>query len=152
MINKVILMGRLTADPEMRQTQSGISVARFSIAVDRRFQRQGEQKQTDFINCVAWRQQAEFVCRYFSKGKMIAIVGSLQQNNWKDKDGNNRTTYEVITEEISFADSKKDDSGSNKGFVPQETSTSSEQSPDNFKLNVSENDFTVLNGDDDLPF
>lgn len=152
MINKVILMGRLTADPEMRQTQSGISVARFSIAVDRRFQRQGEQKQTDFINCVAWRQQADFVCRYFSKGKMIAIVGSLQQNNWKDKDGNNRTTYEVITEEISFADSKKDDSGSNKGFVPQETSTSSASSSDNFNLNVSENDFTVLNGDDDLPF
>lgn len=104
MINSVILMGRLTADPELRQTQNGTSVTSFTVAVDRRFQRE----QTDFINVVAWKQTAEFVEKYFKKGAMIALRGSIQQRNYEDKNGNKRTAFEVIADEVSFCGSKSD--------------------------------------------
>lgn len=104
MINSVILMGRLTADPELRQTQNGTAVTSFTVAVDRRFQR----GQTDFINVVAWKQTAEFVEKYFKKGAMIALRGSIHQRNYEDKNGNKRTAFEVIADEVSFCGSKAD--------------------------------------------
>lgn len=103
MLNRVILMGRLTADPELRQTQSGLSVLSFSIAVERDFANKGEEKQVDFINLVAWRQTAEFISKYFSKGKMIAVDGRLQVRNYTDSNGNNRTTSEVLIDKAYFA-------------------------------------------------
>lgn len=104
MINSVILMGRLTADPELRQTQNGRVVTSFIVAVDRRFQR----GQTDFINVVTWERTAEFVEKYFKKGAMIALRGSIQQRNYEDKNGNKRTAFEVIADEVSFCGSKAD--------------------------------------------
>lgn len=106
MLNCAIIMGRLTADPELRTTGNGTSVTSFSVAVDRRFQRQGEEKQTDFINVVAWRQTAEFVTRYFHKGSMIAVQGSIQTRNYEDKNGNKRTAVEIVADNVSFCGSK----------------------------------------------
>ena len=106
MLNVVAIMGRLVADPELRTTQSGINVVSFRIACDRNFARQGEQRQADFIDIVAWRQQAEFVSKYFQKGSLIAIEGSLQTRQYQDKNGNNRTAVEVVANNISFAGPK----------------------------------------------
>ncbi len=108
MLNSVIIMGRLTADPELRTTQSGLSVTSFTVAVDRRYQKQGDEKQTDFINCTAWRTTADFVTRYFTKGQMIALQGSIQTRNYEDKNGNKRTAVEVLAENVSFCGSKND--------------------------------------------
>ena len=106
MINNVVLMGRLTAVPELKTTQSGISTVRFSVAVERRYNKQGEERQTDFIDCVAWRQTAEFVSKYFNKGSMIAVVGSIQTRNYEDKNGNKRKAVEVQVDNVSFCGSK----------------------------------------------
>ena len=106
MINNVVLMGRLTAVPELKTTQSGISTVRFSIAVERRYNKQGEERQTDFVDCVAWRQTAEFVSKYFNKGSMIAVVGSIQTRNYEDKNGNKRKAVEVQVDNVSFCGSK----------------------------------------------
>lgn len=103
-LNKVILAGRLTADPELKTTPSGFSVTSFTVAVDRRF---GKEKQTDFISCVAWRQTAEFVTKYFVKGSAICIVGSIQTRKYTDKNGNNRIAVEVLADEATFVESKK---------------------------------------------
>ena len=109
MLNKIFIMGRLTRDPDLRHTQSGTAVASFSLAVDRDFKDKdtGERK-TDFVNVVAWRNTAEFVSRHFSKGRMIVVSGSLQMRDWTDKDGNKRTTAEVVAESVYFADSKRE--------------------------------------------
>ena len=109
MFNLVVLTGRLTADPELKTTQSGISVTSFSIAVDRRY-RAGEEKQTDFINIVAWRQSAEFVAKHFRKGNMIGIEGSIQTRKYTDKNGNNKVAFEVIANNVQFVDKKSDSS------------------------------------------
>ena len=106
MINNVVLMGRLTAAPELKTTQSGISTVRFSVAVERRYNKQGEERQTDFIDCVAWRQTAEFVSKYFNKGSMIAVEGSIQTRNYEDKNGNKRKAVEVQVDNVSFCGSK----------------------------------------------
>ena len=106
MINNVVLMGRLTSVPELKTTQSGISTVRFSIAVERRYNKQGEERQTDFIDCVAWRQTAEFVSKYFNKGSMIAVEGSIQTRNYEDKNGNKRKAVEVQVDNVSFCGSK----------------------------------------------
>ena len=106
MLNKIVLQGRLTRDPEMRQTASSQNVTSFSLAVDRDFNNNGE-RQTDFIDCVAWRNTAEFVSRYFVKGQLVAIVGRLQIREWTDKDGNRRQTAEIVVENAYFAESKK---------------------------------------------
>ena len=107
MLNRVILMGRLVADPELRQTPSGVSVATFRVAVDRNYQTKGNaERQADFISCVAWRQTGEFISRYFQKGRMIALEGSLQTRNYEDKQGSKRTAYEVIVDQAYFADSR----------------------------------------------
>lgn len=134
MMNKVILMGRLTRDPEMRQTANGTAVAGFSIAVNRRFQKDV----TDFINCTAWRNTAEFVCKYFQKGSAIAVVGSLQNRKYTDKDGNERTATDIVVDEVHFAGSKG--SGEN---------TTSDEAPPEFSTEFA----SVLPDDvDDLPF
>ena len=109
-MNICILMGRITADPELRSTQSGISVLQFTVAVGRDYQKQGEERQADFINCVAWRQTAEFISRNFSKGRMIAVEGSIQTRNYEDKQGNKRTATELIVNKAHFTGEKKQDS------------------------------------------
>ena len=109
MLNHIIIMGRLTRDPEMRSTQSGVAVASFTLAVDRDFGgKDGGEKQTDFIDCTAWRHTAEFVSKYFSKGRMAVVSGRLQIDNYTDNDGNKRKSAKVIADNIYFGDSKKD--------------------------------------------
>ena len=117
MLNHIVIMGRLTRDPELRRTGSGIAVASFTVAVDRDFGgRDGGEKETDFIDCVAWRQTGEFVSKYFTKGRMIVVSGRLQIRSWTDKDGNKRRTAEVVADNCYFGDSKRDsDSGSSYG-------------------------------------
>lgn len=108
MLNHITIMGRLTKDPELRRTGSGVAVASFTIACDRDFGQNG-QKETDFIEITAWRNTAEFVDKYFSKGRMAVVSGRLQIRKWKDKDGNDRRTAEVVADNVYFGDSKKDD-------------------------------------------
>ena len=112
MLNHIVIMGRLTRDPELRRTGSGIAVASFTVAVDRDFGgRDGGEKETDFIDCVAWRQTGEFVSKYFTKGRMIVVSGRLQIRSWTDKDGNKRRTAEVVADNCYFGDSKRDSEG-----------------------------------------
>ena len=114
MLNHIVIMGRLTRDPELRRTGSGIAVASFTVAVDRDFGgRDGGEKETDFIDCVAWRQTGEFVSKYFTKGRMIVVSGRLQIRSWTDKDGNKRRSAEVVADNVYFADSKRDSDGGN---------------------------------------
>ncbi len=141
-MNVVVLIGRLTDNPELRHTNSNIAVTRFSIAVDRGY-RSGEERQTDFINIVAWRQTAEFITTYFKKGQRIAIEGSLRMNRYQDKDGNNRTSYEVVVNNAHFVETK---SSANGGFAPPE-----QAQPASFS-NTDSGDFAEIVSDDDLPF
>ena len=135
MLNVVVIMGRLTQNPELKTTGNGISVSSFSVAVDRAYQSNGE-RQTDFINCVAWRSNADFITKYFSKGQMIAIKGSLQQNNYTDKNGNKRTTYDVVVESANFCGSKEEKAEPNVNLA-----------------DVDITDFEEISiEDDDLPF
>ena len=106
MLNIAAIMGRLTADPELRHTPNNVPVTSFSVAVARSFVRQGQERETDFINVVAWRSTAEFVCRYFKKGNMIAVNGSIQTRKYQDRDGNNRTAFEVVADNVHFCESK----------------------------------------------
>ena len=116
MLNKIFIMGRLTRDPELRRTQSGIAVTSFSLAVDRDFKTQSGEKETDFIDVVAWRATAEFVAKYFTKGRMAVVEGRLQMRDWTDKEGNKRRSAEVVADNVYFGDSKRDgDSGKPKG-------------------------------------
>lgn len=145
MINVVVLTGRLTADPELRHTTSGIAVTSFSIAVDRRY-RSGEERQTDFINIVAWRTNAEFVSNYFKKGQLIAIEGSIQTRKYQDKDGNNRVAFEVVANNVQFAESKRDSSRPD-----QIGDSAAPTAPVSFS-NSDSGDFTEFAEDEDLPF
>ena len=140
MFNLVVLTGRLTADPELKTTSNGTSVVSFSIAVDRRY-RTGEERQTDFINIIAWRSSAEFISKYFKKGSLIGIEGSIQTRKYTDKNGNNRTAFEVVANNVQFVESKRDGSSAPAG----ETASFS---------NADVNDFADLGDvrDDDLPF
>ncbi len=117
MLNHIVIMGRLTRDPELRYTQSGTPVASFSLAVDRDFgSKDGGEKQTDFIDCVAWRQTGEFVSKYFAKGRMAVVSGRLQIRDWQDREGNKRRSAEIVADNVYFGDNKRDgDSGSNYG-------------------------------------
>jgi single-strand DNA-binding protein len=135
MLNNAVIMGRLTADPELRQTPSNVSVTRFTVAVDRGYAKQGEEKKTDFINIVAWRSTAEFVCKYFSKGSMIAIQGAIETGSY-EKDGVKRYTFEINADNVSFCGSKNEQS-SNEGVANNATTTP---------------DFAEMADDDDLPF
>ena len=148
MLNVVVLNGRLTADPELRYTQSNVAVTSFTLAVDRSFARQGTERVTDFINIVAWRQAAEFVGRYFHKGQLVAVQGSLQVRSYTDKDGNNRRVYEVVADQVHFAESKRDNYGSTE---PSYSNAPSQEAP-SFS-SVDAGDFEEIQGaDDDLPF
>ena len=116
MLNHITIMGRLTRDPELRRTGSGIAVASFTVAVDRDFGgREGGERETDFIDCVAWRQTGEFVSKYFTKGSMIVVSGRLQIRGWTDKDGNKRRTAEVVADNCYFGESKRNDGGNAYG-------------------------------------
>ena len=116
MLNHIVIMGRLTRDPELRRTGTGIAVASFSVAVDRDFGgRDGGEKETDFIDCVAWRQTGEFVSKYFTKGSMIVVSGRLQIRSWNDKDGNKRRTAEVVADNVYFGESKRSNEGGSYG-------------------------------------
>ena len=157
MLNHITIMGRLTRDPELRRTGSGIAVASFTVAVDRDFaDKQSGQKETDFIDCVAWRQTGEFVSKYFSKGSMIAVSGRLQIRNWDDKDGNKRRSAEVVADNCYFASSKKDSDGGNYssntgGYGGYESSFGGgSYAPPQYGGG---NDFAVIDDDDaQLPF
>lgn len=163
MLNCAVIMGRLTADPELRTTNSGISVTSFSVAVDRSYQRAGTERQTDFINVVAWRQTAEFVTRYFHKGSMIAVQGSIQTRRYQDRNGNNRTAFEIVADQVSFCGSKSETNTGNYNNnnyggqqqsrpAPQQNNPAPEQ-PASFST-ANTGDFSSLDegGDDDLPF
>ena len=158
MLNVVAIMGRLVADPELRTTQSGINVVSFRIACDRNFARQGEQRQADFIDIVAWRQQAEFVSKYFQKGSLIAIEGSLQTRQYQDKNGNNRTAVEVVANNISFAGPKSNNQGG--GSYQNAAPSYQKQAPARPAAveaapsysSGSADDFAVIDDSDDLPF
>ncbi len=140
MLNCCVIMGRLTADPELRTTASNLSVTSFTVAVDRGYARPGEDKQTDFINVVAWRQTADFVTKYFRKGSMIAVQGSLQVRNYEDRNGNKRTAYEIVASNVSFCGSKAE-SGSAPAAANQNAASYSNAAPDDFSTVVEEDDF-----------
>lgn len=144
-LNKVILMGHITADPELKQTQSGVSVCSFSIGVNRRYSKDQAQQGVDFINIVAWRQQAEFVTRYFKKGSCIIVCGSLQTRNWTDNNGQKRYATEVVADEVSFG-SGKESSGDAKNNEPTQPYMPSVYSTDNSQ------NFEEIPGDETLPF
>ena len=140
MLNTVIIMGRLTRDPEMRTTQSGVAVASFTLAVDRDFSGSGGEKQTDFIDCTAWRHTAEFVSKYFSKGRMAVVSGRLQIDNYTDNDGNKRKSAKVVADNIYFGDSKKD-------------GTAGSQSDETASFTPAPSGFVTVDVDDsELPF
>ena len=149
MLNSVCLMGRLVADPELRHTPSQVAVCSFRIAVDRTYQAKGQEKQTDFINIVSWRQTAEFVSRYFRKGQLVAVQGSIQTNSYTDKDGNKRTAFDVVADNVFFAEPKRDSTSAGNRYdnqIPQYN-----EAPPAFSNNGS-SDFEEIVGDDDLPF
>ena len=118
MLNKIFIMGRLTRDPELRRTQSGTAVTSFSLAVDRDYKSQSGEKETDFIDVVAWRSTAEFVSKYFTKGRMAVVEGRLQIRDWKDKEGNNRRSAEVVADNVYFGDSRPGGAGGNNSLPP----------------------------------
>ncbi|MBR6736115.1 MAG: single-stranded DNA-binding protein [Oscillospiraceae bacterium] len=144
MYNRAILIGRLTADPEMRTTPNGINVASFRIAVDRPFSK-GAERKADFITITCWRQQAEFVCRYFSKGRAIGVEGSIQTRDYTDRDGNKRNTFEIVADRVFFVESKGAAGGSTASSAVESNSGVSYASG-------SAGDFQVISDDDDLPF
>ncbi|MCL2087952.1 MAG: single-stranded DNA-binding protein [Oscillospiraceae bacterium] len=150
MLNRVILMGRITAAPELKQTQSGLAVTSFSIAVDRNYKSAGQERAaTDFINIVAWRQTAEFICKYFTKGSLIAIEGSIETRHYEDKNGNKRTAVEVIAERAHFTGEKKGDGGGGSGIENR----FNEPAPIGANISVGDDvDFEVVDGEDELPF
>ena len=144
MLNCAVIMGRLTADPELRQTPSGVSVTRFTVAVDRGYVKAGEERKADFINVVAWRQTAEFVSRYFQKGSMIAVQGSIQTGSY-EKDGVKRYTVEISADNVSFCGSKSETGTSG---APSATAPTAAPSFSNGGID----DFAAMADDDDLPF
>ena len=156
MLNKVILMGRLTRDPELKYTPSNAAVVSFSLAVERNFARQGEQRATDFINCVAWRNQAEFLSKYFSKGQLLALSGSIQTRTYDDKDGKRVYVTDVVPDEIYLADPKNDSVGSSPAAPAapsrQTTPAAAPQQAAPQQTAPQADDFALLPDDDDLPF
>ena len=151
-LNKVILIGNLTADPELKQTQSGISVVSFTLAVNRRYQSHsadGQAQQTaDFISCVAWRQTAEFISRYFRKGSSLCITGSIQTRNWLDQQGQKRYTTEVVVDEAMFVDSRSE----NQQRTAAAPAAGGQYAPEAYATPGAVENFDVIKGDDDLPF
>ena len=157
-MNKVILMGRLARDPELQTTPQGTPVCRFTVAVDRRFSSKDGQRQADFINCTAWRQTAEFVARWFKKGGMIAVVGSIQTRSWDDKDGKKQYATDVIVDEAYFTGSKADTNGGsspaqNTGYSQPQTPAENQNSAAAPFDDFDSMGFAAIGGsEDDLPF
>lgn len=153
-LNKVILGGRLTAEPELRQTQQGTAVCSFSVAVNRRFAKNGSEKQTDFINCVAWRNSAEFISHYFHKGSAICIVGSLQSRSWTDQQGQKRYATEVMVDEANFVDSAADSRSASgtSAYNPYAGAPASNGAPAFSTAGEETPKFEEMINDDDLPF
>ena len=158
MLNHIVIMGRLTRDPELRRTGSGVAVASFSLAVDRDFSpKDGGERETDFIDCVAWRQTGEFVSKYFTKGRMAVVSGRLQIRSWTDKEGNKRRTAEVVADNVYFGDSRRDEQGGssysgnsygNYGSAPAAPAYGGYSAP-----SAPASDFAMLDDDDaQLPF
>ena len=148
-LNKVVLAGRITADPELKQTPSGVSVVRFTLAVNRRFSRnndQGEQ-QTDFITMVAWRQTAEFISKYFRKGSALCVTGSIQTRSWTDQQGQKRYMTDIVAEEVQFVDSRSESPAQSGGYAPDAYGAPAYSSPAG-----SAPKFEEIKTDDDLPF
>ena len=154
MLNRIILMGRLTRDPELRHTQTGTAVASFTLAVDRDFKDKSTgERNTDFIDVVAWRQTGEFVSRFFTKGRMAVVEGRLQMRDWTDKEGNKRRSAEVVAENVYFGDSKRE--GDNGGYsAPAYGSAPADYSaPSGYSAPAEGNQFAELSDDDgELPF
>lgn len=154
MLNVAAIMGRLTADPELKSTQSGVSVTSFTLAVDRSYAKAGTERQTDFINVVAWRSTAEFVCRYFTKGQMMAVSGPIQTRNYEDKQGNKRTAFEIVANDVSFTGSKREGgsaAGSSYESAPAVQKPAFNEPAPAYSSGSNE-DFEEILGDDDLPF
>ena len=160
MLNRVILMGRLTADPDYRTTQSGAPLARFTLAVDRDFIPQGAERKTDFLDIIVWRNTADFVSKYFRKGQLVAVQGSIQVNNYTDREGNKRRSWEVVADQVYFAEGRRDNS--NQGNYdysrydrmtppPVQAQQPSYGEPASSYQSGDEGDFTPV-ADDDLPF
>ena len=159
MLNVVALMGRLVRDPELKTTQSGNSVCTFSIACDRSYTAKDEDRKADFFTITAWRQTAEFICKYFQKGSLIAIEGSLQTRQYQDKNGNNRTAVEVVTSNVSFAGSKAADKPATASYEQQTANhvreanaahSATQAAPAYEQGNM--DDFATISDDGDLPF
>ena len=161
MLNRVVLMGRLVADPELKTTNTGVSVTSFRIAVDRSYVKAGAERQADFFDVVAWRSSAEFVCRNFSKGSLIAVDGQLQSRQYQTKDGQNRTAIEVVADNISFTGERREQSSAygsyaqpsrNNDYVSQIPAAPQPQPQPAAYSAGSADDFQVMPLDDDLPF
>lgn len=161
MLNKAILMGRLTRDPELRYTPNGnVPVVTFTLAVDRNYGGNGRERQTDFIDIVAWRRQAEFVSQWFTKGMMAIVVGSIQSRRWQDKNGNNRTSIEVVADEIQFGETKKSREANMgyQGGYQNSYSSAPQQAPasnptPSFDMPAGDSDFSEISDDDgEVPF
>jgi single-strand DNA-binding protein len=152
MLNHIVIMGRLTRDPELRYTQSQTPVASFALAVDRDFQpRDGGDKQTDFIDVVAWRQTGEFVSKYFTKGSMAVVSGRLQMRDWTDRDGNKRRSAEVVADNVYFGETKRREGGDTRS-EPRDTSYGGERAPRAPMGGGSSNFSELDDGDGELPF
>ncbi|MDR1735403.1 MAG: single-stranded DNA-binding protein [Oscillospiraceae bacterium] len=153
MLNKIVLMGRLTRDPEMRRTANGIPVTSFTLACDRDFRPQGEEKQTDFIDVVCWRNTAEFTAKWFHKGQLVAVAGRLQSRKWTDKDGNNRTSFEIVADEAHFAE-RRTDGPSAPYEMPPHPAEHAQAPASPAPITGSSSSFSELDDDDDgdLPF
>ena len=163
MLNRVILMGRLVSDPELKTTPAGVSVTSFSIAVDRSYVKSGEERKADFFNIVCWRSTAEFVCRYFGKGSLIAVYGQLQSRTYQAKDGTNRSVVEVVADNVSFTGERRENNsgsynqpygGQSYGAAPSYKAPSYQQAPAPVESyqSGSNSDFQDMPLDDDLPF
>lgn len=158
MLNVAVIMGRLAADPELRHTPNGVAVTSFTLAVDRSYARAGTERQTDWIDVVAWRQTAEFVCKYFTKGQLMAVTGSIQTRYYEDRNGNKRKAVEIQATEVNFASSKREGGsmggdpsyGQPRASAPAQPAAFSEPAP--AYSSGSSEDFEEILGDDDLPF
>ncbi|MBQ9719885.1 MAG: single-stranded DNA-binding protein [Oscillospiraceae bacterium] len=154
MLNHIVIMGRLTRDPELRRTQSGIAVTTISVAVDRDYQsRDSQERQTDFIDVVAWRSTAEFISKYFTKGRMIVVEGSLQSRKWQDKAGQNRVSWEIQASNVYFGDSKRDNQGGSDYTAPAYGGGQSYGSPaESYTAPAGGGSFAEIEEDGELPF
>ena len=154
MLNHITVMGRLTRDPEMRTTQSGVSVVSFTVACDRDFGgRDGGERQTDFIDCVAWRSTGEFVSKYFHKGSMIVVSGRLQSRKWQDREGNNRTSWEINADNVYFGESRRDSDSNRDSYSTYSSGNSHGYDSGKSSAPAPSNTFVELDdGDGELPF